>query len=128
LAETIDNLTTHRMLEILCDRSHADADAAHPGLDGRKMSKSYGNAIGPERKRRRHSRQTKVMVPTRRASGVAILEIRRVSGLRLAETVLASETLKWSAEAAAPRHRLHRVQSAMADNLIKVEAPIRGVA
>jgi len=96
------------------------SSARIPVLDGRKMSKRLRNAICAERKRRRHSRKTKVMVTDRRASGVAILESGRV----VRSTTGINCFCSGDAEVVGgglPHGgmRLHRVQAAMGTILIK---------
>jgi len=97
-----------------------------PGLDGRKMSKSYGNAITLSESDDDIRKKTKVMVTTPRASAAPTRASRRLSRLRLAQTLFHPGNPRLG------RSRLsHRgigcieCKSKMADHLIQWIAPVR---
>jgi tryptophanyl-tRNA synthetase len=98
-----------------------------PGLDGRKMSKSYGNTITLSESDADIRAKTKVMVtdPARkRRSDPGNPEVCPVYDWH--KLFSPSETLKWSAEGCRTAGiGCIECKAAMADNLIKWIAPIR---
>jgi len=116
------------MLEILCEPEVMLTQTPRiPGLDGRKMSKSYGNAIALSESDADIRAKTKVMVtdPARkRRSDPGNPDVCPVYDWH--KLFSPPETLKWSAEGCRTAGiGCIECKAAMADNLIKWIASIR---
>jgi tryptophanyl-tRNA synthetase len=116
------------VLEVLCEpQAMLTRSPRIPGLDGRKMSKSYGNTITLSESDADIRAKTKVMVtdPARkRRSDPGNPDVCPVYDWH--KLFSPPETLKWSAEGCRTAGiGCIECKAAMADNLIKWIAPIR---